>query len=165
MTMKRINSKKELINLLRRIHEQDETALAPSPAPAAPAPPATPAAPGGQAAPAENAEPITLDDIIEKLNIIRSGRSTKDDDVKSELENYILQFSEEDKSSLLAFLDGLGRILTIDEQNAQQAATPGAPPPAPGPTPTPPKQSSIQSQPKPAAPQKSSAVPINVGGI
>ena len=163
--MKRINSKKELINLLRRIHEQDETALAPAPQPA-PAAPATPAAPGEQAAaPAENAEPITLDDIIEKLNIIRSGRSTKDDDVKSELENYILQFTEEDKTSLLAFLDGLGRILTIDEQNAQQAATPGAPPPAPGPAPAPPKQSSTQSQPKPAAPQKSSAVPINVGGI
>jgi pyruvate dehydrogenase E2 component (dihydrolipoamide acetyltransferase) len=162
--MKTINSKKELINLLRRIHEQDETAPAPAPAPAPAAAPAAPA-PGQPAAPAENAEPITLDDIIEKLNIIRSGRSTKDDDVKSELENYILQFSEEDKASLLAFLDGLGRILTIDEQNAQQATTPGAPPPASAPAPPPPKQSSIQSQPKTAAPQKSSAVPINVGGI
>ena len=156
--MKTIKSKKEFMNLLKRIHENgigvEEQAT----------PPVTPAAGVAAAPPTAGAveqEPITLDDIIEKLNIIRSGRSTKDDDVKSELENYILQFSEEDKSSLLAFLDGLGRILTSEDENAQaQTGAPAAPGTPPAPAAAPP----VATTQKPA-PQKSSATPINAGGI
>jgi len=106
--MKTITTEKQLLSFLKKLHEQGEV-QPPAPAPTpAPAPSSNPAGTSPQApAPGVPAEPITLDDIIEKLNVIRAGRSTKDDNVKSDLENYILQFSEEDKGSLLAFLDGL----------------------------------------------------------
>jgi hypothetical protein len=169
----KIKTESQLLNLLKKLHEQDEMQMAQpaaAPAPAAPAP-ATPGstAPAPAApSPTSQAQPITLDDIIEKLNIIRAGRSTKDDDVKSELENYVLQFSEEDKSSLLAFLDGLGRILTPPDQFAlaqgQPAGTPVKSAPAPGAAPP-----SAPAAPKPAAAPRPAAskspVPINVGGI
>jgi len=159
--MKTITTEKQLLSILKKLHEQGEV---PAPAPA-PAPSPNPAGASPQApTPSVPADPITLDDIIEKLNVIRAGRSTKDDSVKSDLENYILQFSEEDKGSLLAFLDGLGRILTPPEQiSPAPGGVPGAPvksAPTPVTSPTP--------APSPAAAPKSvskSPVPINVGGI
>lgn len=168
----KIKTESQLLNLLKKLHEQDEMQAAPgAPLPSAPAPAApTPgsATPGAAPSPTSQAQPITLDDIIEKLNIIRAGRSTKDDDVKSELENYVLQFSEEDKSSLLAFLDGLGRILTPPDQFALAQGQPAGTPVKSAPTPSaaPP---SAPAAPKPAAAPRPAAskspVPINVGGI
>lgn len=125
--MKTIKTERELINFLRGIREQAE--VAPAPAPAAPTPPAAaPAAPGAAAAPQVAAEPITVDDIIEKLNIVRSGRSTKDADVKRELEEYISQFDEDEKTALVAFLEGLGQILTsgVDSDDAADPRDPYA---------------------------------------
>jgi hypothetical protein len=100
-----IKTEKELISFLRIMREQSEQ----SPAPAAEQT-AAPVA-DQQVQPAQ-ARPITPEDIVERLNIIRSGRSTKDLDVKKELEEYIAQFTEEEKTALLAFLEGLGQILT-----------------------------------------------------
>lgn len=108
--MKAIRTERELLSYLRKLHEQvsepPSDAATPSPTPA---PAAAPAAP---AAPQVPTQPITVEDIIEKLNIIRSGRSTKDSDVKSELEQYVNQFDEDEKTALIAFLEGLGQILT-----------------------------------------------------
>jgi hypothetical protein len=116
--MRTIKTEKELISFLRGMREQADPA-APTPEPAPTPPPASPAAPTTPGA-GEAARPITVDDIIEKLNIVRSGRSTKDGDVKRELNEYIAQFSEEEKTALVAFLEGLGQILTsgVDSQNA-----------------------------------------------
>jgi len=159
--MRRIRTEAELLKLLHVIREQDETAAAaPAPAPEAPAPDAAqPAAPAAAPAQGEN-KPVTVEDIIERLNIVRSGRSTKDADVKSELEEYISQFDEDEKTALMAFLEGLGQILTsgVDSSdaadprdpyalqikkslgasaaNAAQTPTPAAAP-APAPTPGP----------------------------
>ena len=74
------------------------------------------------------AKPITVDDIIDKLNIVRSGRSTKDSEVKRELDEYIAQFDEDEKTALLAFLEGLGQILTsgVDSDDAADPADPYA---------------------------------------
>ncbi len=120
--MKRIKNEVELIKYLRTLREADETAApaaAPAPAPAAD----QSAAPAEQ--PAEK-KPITVEDIVEKLNVVRSGRSTKDLDVKRELDEYINQFDEDEKTALLAFLQGLGQILTsgIDSQDAADPADP-----------------------------------------
>ena len=153
--MRTIRTEKELISYLRSIREQTETTPpTATPAPVAPSP--APEVRAG-AAPA-TAEPITVDDIIEKLNIVRSGRSTKDADVKRELEEYISQFDEDEKTALVAFLEGLGQILTsgvdsedaVDPQDpyalqikkslgasAANATKPPAPAAAPAPAPTP----------------------------
>lgn len=120
--MRRIKSERELINYLRMLREADETAQDPVAAPAAPAP--------AEAAPevAEERKPITIDDIVEKLNIVRSGRSTKDLDVKRELDEYINQFDEDEKTALIAFLQGLGQILTsgVDSADADNPMDPYA---------------------------------------
>lgn len=151
--MKTIKTERELINFLRRIREQAEAPPATTPTSPAPAAPASPAA---EDAPSAAAEPITVDDIIEKLNIVRSGRSTKDADVKRELEEYVSQFDEDEKTALVAFLEGLGQILTsgVDSDDAADPRDPyalqiqksagasvasamKAPTPAAAPTPTP----------------------------
>ena len=77
-------------------------------------------------APAEIADVVTVEDIIDKLNIVRSGRSTKDSDVKRELEEYIAQFNEDEKQALVAFLEGLGQILTsgVDSDDAADPQDP-----------------------------------------
>ena len=119
--MKTIKSERELIHFLRGLREQADQAPPPEAAPASPAAPAAPA-PAQAGAP----QPITVEDIIEKLNIVRAGRSTKDGDVKRELEEYIAQFTEEEKTALVAFLQGLGQILTsgIDSADAADPADP-----------------------------------------
>jgi hypothetical protein len=126
--MKTIRTEKELMSYLRKLHEQ--AADAPPPAvPAAPAAPAPAPAPAAdQQAAQPSSEPITVEDIIEKLNIVRSGRSTKDSDVKRELEEYIAQFDEDEKTALVAFLEGLGQILTsgVDSDDAADPRDPYA---------------------------------------
>ena len=112
--MKTIKTERELINYLRMIREQDDGAALTDPA----AVPATPA-------PAE-VKPITVDHIIEKINIIRSGKSIKDDRVRRELDEYVMQLNEDEKTALAAFLEGLGQILTSGLDSAA-AADPGDP--------------------------------------
>lgn len=160
--MRTIRTERELIRYLGKLREQaaDPAAAAP---PASPPPPAAPTS-GDPSALAQmgGKQPITVEDIIDKLNIVRSGRSTRDADVKRELEEYIGQFNEDEKTALLAFLEGLGQILTsgvdsndaADPQdpyslqikkslgatasNAVRSPTPAAgPPPAPTPGPVP----------------------------
>jgi len=161
--MKAIKSERELINFLHRIREQAEPAAAMSPAPdAAAAAPASPSA--GVEAPQE---PITVEDIIDKLNIVRSGRSTKDSDVKRELEEYIGQFNEDEKQALVAFLEGLGQILTsgvdsddaVDPQDPYSLQIQKSPGATPGKALKPPQPGAA-----PAAAPTPGPVPIQVGG-
>lgn len=154
-----INSEQKLIQLLRLVKEQAaDPAAAPPPPPPAQSPVPAPAAATAQ--PAPNVEPVTSEKIIEKLNVVRSGRSTRDPSVKAEMEQYISQFTEEEKTALLAFLEGLGQILTagVDSSAAADPADPyqlqiqrlaGASPSTPAP----------QAPPTPVA-----SVPIQVGG-
>ena len=92
--MRSIRSERELVSFLKTMREQAED---PAAAGAAAAPDA--AAPTVPAA--TERPPITVDEIIDKLNIVRSGRSTKDSDVKRELEEYVAQFNEEEKQALV----------------------------------------------------------------
>jgi len=119
--MRAIRSERELVSYLRTMREQAEDPAAAPPAPAPDA--AAPAAP-----PATERAPITVDEIIDKLNIVRSGRSTRDSDVKRELEEYVAQFNEEEKQALVAFLEGLGQILTsgVDSEDAVDPQDPYA---------------------------------------
>jgi hypothetical protein len=119
--MRSIRSERELVSFLKTMREQAE-----DPTAAAATPPADAAAP--TAAPTAERPPITVEEIIDKLNIVRSGRSTKDSDVRRELEEYVAQFSEEEKQALVAFLEGLGQILTsgVDSEDAVDPQDPYA---------------------------------------
>lgn len=165
----RLRSEGELLNYLRRLHEQEgEAPPAGVEQPVPPAAPATGDATSQAPAPAQQAKPITVDDVIDKLNIVRSGKSTKDSDVKRELEEYVAQFTEEEKTALLAFLEGMGQILTsgIDSSVANDPQDPYAlqVQKIPG---VEPKKNLTASQ-STAAPVKSvpppAPVPIKVGG-
>lgn len=160
--MRTIKTERELMNYLRALREQAE-----DPALAADAAPAAPASDAPQA-PAAEKKPITVDDIIEKINTVRSGKSIKDEDVRRELDEYVNQFNEDEKTALLAFLEGLGQILTsgIDSTEATDPADPYALQikKSLGASVANSKQTAPGPAPAPAAAPAPAPVPIKVGG-
>jgi hypothetical protein len=55
---------------------------------------------------------VKLDDVIDKLNTIRSGKSFKDSAIKSAMEKYVNDLETPEKTALLAFLKGIAQIVT-----------------------------------------------------
>lgn len=70
---------------------------------------------------------IEPSDIVDKLNAIRSGKSFKDEKIKSSMEEYVGSLSKAEKTALLAFLKGIAQIVT-GEVPGQQAIEPGSHP-------------------------------------
>lgn len=70
---------------------------------------------------------VSTDDVVEKLNAIRSGKSFKDDAIASKLEEYVESLSKPEKTALLAFLKGLAQIVT-GEVEAKAATAPASNP-------------------------------------
>jgi len=70
---------------------------------------------------------VETKDIVNKLNLIRAGRSFKDDDISSKLDEYVNSLSKAEKVALLAFLKGLAQIVT-GEVEAHAASEPGSDP-------------------------------------
>jgi hypothetical protein len=70
---------------------------------------------------------VSLDDIVEKLNAIRSGRSFKDEEISSKMEQYVKSLSKTERVALLAFLKGIAQIVT-GEIEAQAADDPSKSP-------------------------------------
>jgi hypothetical protein len=66
---------------------------------------------------------IEPDDIIEKLNSIRSGKSFKDENISKSMSQYIGSLSKAEKVALFAFVKGIAQIVT-GEVTAQQASDP-----------------------------------------
>lgn len=135
---------------VRLIREQGEM-----PAPVSAVPPAAPPAPdlgmapqpGADASQDSSPEPFTVDEMIERLNVIRSGKSFSDPEVYGQLTTYFRGLSDADKAVIDRFLQGLGKVV-IQVDTAQQSGTQGgAPPPPPLPAAQPPP-----SAPSPAAP-------------
>lgn len=61
---------------------------------------------------------VSVEDVIEKLNSIRSGKSFKDEAVKGAFEKYFENLDMEEKVALLAFLKGISQILTGEVEPA-----------------------------------------------
>lgn len=55
-----------------------------------------------------------LEQIIEKLNSIRSGHSLRDSAVKDRFEGYVNDLQDTEKVALFAFLKGISQIITGD---------------------------------------------------
>lgn len=133
-----------VINVLA---EQDAMGAPPPPAPAPP-----PAAPDPNQAPPpddqqQDAGEFTVDDMIERLNVIRGGRSFTDPEVYGQLVTYFKGLAADQKQALLNFLVELGKIVinvndqdkpaNKEAQQSQPPAPPSAPPAAQG-SPAPP---------------------------
>ena len=54
----------------------------------------------------------TVDDIVDKLNMLRSGKSTKDEEVRDQLAAYWDGMQPGEQQSLFAYLTGLTQIMT-----------------------------------------------------
>lgn len=70
---------------------------------------------------------ITADDIVDRLNSIRSGKSFKDEAIAAKLGEYVDSLNKAEKVALLAFLKGISQIVT-GEVPAQQAVDPSSNP-------------------------------------
>jgi hypothetical protein len=124
--------KEAIVNILA---EQDVAPAAEAPAPAAePAPmpsssalPPTP--PDEPGAPAKKEE-LTVDDMIERLNVIRGGRSFKDNDVYAKLVLFFGKLSEEQKAELQRELIDIGQAVINVPEDEKASATPAAEPEA-----------------------------------
>lgn len=66
---------------------------------------------------------IEVDDVIQKLNTIRSGKSFKDETIKSKLSEYVESLTKAEKTALFAFLKGIAQLVT-GEFDAESAADP-----------------------------------------
>lgn len=55
---------------------------------------------------------VSVDDVIEKLNTIRSGKSFKDETIKGNMTQYVDSLAKAEKVALLAFLKGIAQIVT-----------------------------------------------------
>ena len=71
---------------------------------------------------------VEADDIIEKLNAIRAGRSFKDEDIAKKLDEYVNSLTKAEKVALFAFLKGISQMVT-GEIEVDAAMDPGDPEP------------------------------------
>jgi hypothetical protein len=140
-----------LINeaIVQILSEQD-AAAAPMGMPAPAAPPADVSAPPSPEAPAPSQpKEFTVDDMIERLNVIRGGRSFTDPEVYGQLVSFFKKQNDDQKAQIEQFLVEIGKIvINVNEQEApQQAETSAAPPATP-----PPATEAPPVPPTPAAP-------------
>lgn len=54
----------------------------------------------------------SLDSVIDKLNIVRGGKSLKDPEVKKSFQNYLGTLNTREKQTMLVFLTAISQILT-----------------------------------------------------
>jgi hypothetical protein len=64
------------------------------------------------------------DDVVDKLNAFRSGRSFRDEEVQSSFNNYFEKLSDAEKMALYTFAKGIAQIVT-GEVPSKNAAEPG----------------------------------------
>lgn len=125
-----------------------QSAVPPSPAPVSPdtngsaqtpPPPIPPADPNvaGATPGAEPAKPFDVDSMIDRLNVIRGGKSFSDPEVYGQLVAYFKTLSEADKGIIDRFLQNIGKtVIQVDGNQpgtggGMQPPTNQAPPVAP----------------------------------
>src|SRR5690606_30514189 len=65
-----------------------------------------------------------IDDVVEKINVLRSGQSLKHDSIAGSFKQYFESLSKAEKVALFVFLKGISQIVT-GEFTGEQAADPG----------------------------------------
>lgn len=68
----------------------------------------------------------SFQNIVTALNILRAGKSTKNKEIKTELNDYYERLSEDERKVLLLYLNELAKVLTgaIDGDDAQDPSDP-----------------------------------------
>lgn len=70
---------------------------------------------------------VSVKDIVEKLNSIRSGKSFKDSAVSKAIDDYVAKLKTPERTALMAFLNGIAQIVT-GEVPGQSAENPSSQP-------------------------------------
>lgn len=70
---------------------------------------------------------VTVKDIVEKMNSIRSGKSFKDSAVSAAIDQYVDKLKTPERTALMAFLNGIAQIVT-GEVPGNDAENPAAQP-------------------------------------
>lgn len=135
-----------LFNAASLLKEQAEAAAAMPPDPPA-------AEPTADAPSDEQGKPITIDSVIDRMNIIRSGLSFEDPEVYGKLTTLFKQMTPEDKMKLNKQLTDIGAIvqnIPAEKQAGEQSGevAPSAPPaaeavPPPAAAPPPPAPAAV----------------------
>lgn len=125
----------------RVLKEQDDVAAPPSgavsavPPSPAPTPSIGPMSQTSETGP-EGEKPFTVDEMIERLNVIRGGKSFSDPEVYGQLTTFFKGLSDQDKAVIDKFLQGLGKVvIQVKEQEGgpgKVAQPPMSPPQAGG---------------------------------
>ena len=65
---------------------------------------------------------VTLEKVVDKLNMMRSGKSANDKEIKSNLDKYFKSLSMGERQSLYVYLDALNQIMTggVDGKEAPE---------------------------------------------
>jgi hypothetical protein len=138
--------------------EQEQPPIA-TPGAASAAPPASPAAPSGtnQSETNQNislTEPekvdFTVDTMVEKLNVLRGGKSYTDPEVYGKLNTFFNGLSDEQKTSFEYMLTELSNIVSETQQQQQQPSDNSSSTQPQPPKPAPAQQSQPAAQGAPA---------------
>jgi len=137
-----------LINIIAE-QEIDRMVDQPPPPPAAPMEQGSQVPPGG-----DMPQQFSVDDMIEELNAIRSGRSFSDPEIYGRLVTFFKGTSEEDRAILDNLLGQIAEMITgvsgLDDQGQQEQSPVG---------------SSQAQMPPGGAPQSSAPMPGVAGGV
>lgn len=55
---------------------------------------------------------VKVEDVVEKLNAIRSGRSFKDEGIESAMEQYVNSLSKAERTALLTYVSAIAQLVT-----------------------------------------------------
>lgn len=137
---RRKNYLQSLINeAVTQIFSEQDAGAAPVGMPAPAAPPADVSAPPSPETPATGQpKEFTVDDMIERLNVIRGGRSFTDPEVYGQLVTFFKKQNDEQKNQIQQFLIEIGKIvINVNDQETPagekeeiSSAPPATPPPA-----------------------------------
>lgn len=67
---------------------------------------------------------VTLEDVIDKMNTIRAGKSFKDEEIKAAMQKYLDSLEDAEKTALFAFLKGIAQVVG-GEVEGSKALDPG----------------------------------------
>jgi len=120
-----------LFNAAKILKEQEEMQMAPPPAapePAAPAAPTVdssgePGVPRGR-----GGDPLTIENMIERFNVIRAGKSFDDPEVFGQLTTLYKGLEDDQKQKLDVLLFNIGKIVQNVSDKDQGTPAPEAPP-------------------------------------
>lgn len=59
---------------------------------------------------------VELEDLVDQINFVRSGKSVKDEEIRSELSTYFNRLTSGERQAFMIFISSLSQILTGDKK-------------------------------------------------